>query len=101
MGYGIFWSFRNRRHREVSRFVKRASSLREVRLVAFQGGQFTVVADRATAKTYLKLNALLTSANKHLFHGEPMTMVIREDVGEAETRSLLSNPGVQYVRDDV
>ncbi len=81
------------------RFVKKASALKEVRLIAFSRGEFTVVAERPTAKTYLKLNALLTGANERLFRGDPMTMVVREDLDETEVRRLLSSPGVQFVRD--
>jgi tRNA A-37 threonylcarbamoyl transferase component Bud32 len=96
----IFRRFRNRGQREVRRFVKKSSALKEVRLISFHQGEFTVVADGPTAKTYLKLNALLTTANERLFRGEPMTMVIREGLGAEETAKLLSSPGVRYLRDD-
>ena len=42
----------------------------------------------------------LTAANERLFQGEPMTLVVREEVGNEEVRRLLSSPGVQYLRDD-
>lgn len=92
--------FRNRGQREARKFVKKASALREVRLIAFHRGQYTILTDHATPKTYLKLNALLTTANERLFHGEPMTMVVREDVDAEEARRILSSPGVQFVRED-
>jgi predicted Ser/Thr protein kinase len=95
----IFRRFRNRGQREVSRFVKKAAALKEVRLIAFHKGEFTVVADHPTAKSYLKLNALLTAANERLFRGEPMTMVVRENLEEPEIRKLLASPGVRFVRD--
>ena len=96
----ILWrSFRNRSQKEVLRFAKKASQLKEVRLVAFQKSQFTVVADHPTAKTYLRLNALLGAANQRLYQGEPMTMVIREEVAESEFRQLLSTSGVHYLRE--
>ncbi len=100
LGAVMFRRFRNRGVREMRRFVKKASRLREVRVIAFHKGEFTVVADAPTARTYVRLNALLASSNGRLFRGEPMTMVIREDLDEAATRSLLSSPGVQHVREE-
>ena len=99
IGALMFRRFRNRGQREVRRFVKKASDVKEVRLIAFHKGEFTVAADHPTAKTYLRLNALLTSANERLFRGEPMTMVVRENLDEQEIRKILASPGVQFVRD--
>ena len=96
----IYRRFRNRGQRETRRFVKKASSLKEVRLISFHGGQFTVVADQPTAKSYPKLNALLTAANEKLYRGDPMTLVVREDVSGDELKKILSSPGVQFLRDD-
>lgn len=95
----IFRWFRNRGQREMRRFVKKAAAFKDVRLIAFGKNEFTVVADRPTAKTYLKLNALLTTANERQFRGEPMTMVVRENLDETETRRILTSPGVQFLRD--
>ncbi len=97
----VYRFLRNRGQRSIHKFSRKASSLREVRLVTFGSGQFTVVVEEPTAKTYLKLNALLTTANERLFHGEPMTMVVRDDVEAGEIKKLLTSPGVMYVRDDV
>src|SRR5205085_6677911 len=74
----IYRRIRNRRMSTVSRFAKRAGKLPEVRLVTGQGNQITVIVERPTAKTYLKLNSLLASANGGLFHGEPFTLNVRE-----------------------
>ena len=100
IGALVFRRFRNRGVREMRRFVKKASALKEVRLISFSANQFTVVADSPTAKTYVRLNALLDGANKGLFHGDPMTMAVRENLSVEDLRSILSRPGVQYVRDD-
>jgi serine/threonine protein kinase len=100
VGLWIYRRFRNRRQREMRRFVKKASSMREVSLVSFSKGQFTVVAANPTARTYVKLNALLTTANQRLYTGEPMTLVVRENLPPEETTRILSSPGVQFVRDD-
>jgi hypothetical protein len=99
IGALMFRRFRNRGQREMRRFVKKAAAIREVRLISYQKGEFTVAADHPTAKTYLRLNAVLTSANERLFRGEPMTMVVREDLDEQEIRKILASPGVQFVRD--
>ncbi len=99
-GTGMYRRFRNRGQREMMRFVKKAAAMKEVKLVTFHKGQFTVAVDAPTAKSYLKLNALLSSANQRLYSGEPMTLLVREDLGPEERRSLLSSPGVQFVRDE-
>jgi len=99
VGTFLFRRFRNRGQREMRRFVKKVATLKEVRLVTFHKGQFTVVADGPTARTYLRLNALLATSNERLFHGDPMTLIVREGVGDEEERRILSSPGVQFVRD--
>jgi len=101
-GFGavMFRRFRNRGQREVQRFVKKAAGLGEVRLIVFHQGQFTIVAEQPTARTYLKLNAHLAYSNERLFHGEPMSMTVLEDIDEAELKRILSSPGVRYLRDD-
>ncbi|MCI0410564.1 MAG: hypothetical protein L0191_18725, partial [Acidobacteria bacterium] len=100
LGAFIFRRFRNRGQREARKFAKKASALKEVRLITLHQGQFTVVVEAPTAKTYLRLNAQLTAANERLYHGEPMTLVIKEGVPEEEIRKLLSSPGVQFLRDE-
>jgi hypothetical protein len=99
-GLFLWRRFRNRGQRMASKFVKKASFIKEVRMVTLHKGQFTIVADHPTAKTYLKLNALLTAANEKLYHGDPMTLVVREDLPEEELRKLLASPGVRFVREE-
>jgi len=100
VGLMIFRRVRNRGQIEVRKFVKKASTIREVRLVTFHKGEFNVVADKPTTRTYVKLNALLTAANARLYRGEPMTMIVRDGADETATRTLLQSPGVQFVRED-
>jgi predicted Ser/Thr protein kinase len=95
----IYRRIRNRGVREVRRFVEKASKIREIQVIAFHRGQFTVAVEEATAKTYLKLNALLTSANERLYHGEPMTMVVRDDMDGEEMKKVLGGMGVHYMRE--
>ena len=99
VGALLYRRFRNRSHREVRKFVRKASGIEEVQLITFHQGQFTVVVTEPTAKTYLKLNGFLGTANERLFHGEPMTMVVRDDMDEREMKEALTGLGVQFVRE--
>jgi hypothetical protein len=99
-GLLVWRRFRNRRLRLARRFVAKVRKMPEVRLVALDGMRFSLVADRAQAKTYVRANALLDAINSSMFFGDPFTLVIREDVAPEEERSLLSSPGVLYVRED-
>jgi predicted Ser/Thr protein kinase len=96
----IWRRFRHRRLRLARRFVAKIRKMPEIRLVAVDGMRFTVVADRAQAKTYVRANALLDSVNSSMFFGDPFTLVIREEVPPNEERALLSGAGVLFVRDD-
>jgi hypothetical protein len=97
----IVWRrFRNRRLRLARRFVAKLRKMPEIRLVALDGMRFTVVADRAQAKTYVRANALLDSVNSSMFFGDPFTLVIREETTPEEEKALLTGPGVLYLRED-
>lgn len=91
--------FRNRRLGALAKFGKRAAKLTEVRLVTATGTNILVVVDNPTAKTYVKLNSILAQTNGGLFHGEPFTLSVRENVSKEERVSLLSSPGLQYAAD--
>ena len=91
--------FRNRRIDALAKFGKRVAKVNEVRLVSAKGTNILVVVDRPTAKTYLKLNSILAQTNSGLFHGEPFTMSVRENVSQEERVTLLSSPGLQYAAD--
>jgi hypothetical protein len=96
----VWRRFRNRRLRLARRFVAKVRKMPEVRLVALDGMRFTVVADRAQAKTYVRANALLDGVNSSMFFGDPFALAIREDLSPEEEKALLSGPGVLYVRED-
>jgi len=110
LGPGLFFTvfgalfvwrrFRNRRIRLARRFATKARRMPEVRLVALDGMRFTVVADRAQAKTYVRANALLDSLNASMFFGDPFTLLVRDGITSEEERTLLAAPGVLYVRED-
>jgi hypothetical protein len=91
---------RNRRLRLGRSFVRKVTKMTEVRLVALDGMRFTLLADRAQARTYVRANALLDSINASMFFGDPFTLVIRDQFTPEEERALLSSPGVLYLRED-
>ncbi len=99
-GLFIWRRIRNRRLRLGRRFERKLARMPEVRLVALDGMRFTVLADRATARTYVRANALLDSINGSMFFGEPFTLAIRDQFTPEEERALLSGPGVLYLRED-
>jgi len=98
-GLLIWRRFRHRRLRLARRLVAKVRKMPEVRLVTLDGMRFTVVADRAQAKTYVRANALLDSVNSSMFFGDAFTLVVREEVTPEEEKALLSSPGVLYVRE--
>ena len=101
VGLFVWRRIRNRDRRMVRKFSSRARKMPEVRLVAQQGGQIVVSVDRAMAKTYVRLNAMIDRINNKRFFGDPFTLVIRDDLAPEELRELLRGVGVQYVREDV
>ena len=91
---------RNRRYRATRRFTSKARKLQEVRIVAVDGLRITVVADKALARTYVRINALVDAMNARMFFGDPFKVVVRDDLTPEETKALLTSPGVLYVRED-
>jgi serine/threonine protein kinase len=96
----VYRRFRHRRRHLLRRFVTKVKKLPEVSMVSVAGTQVTVVADKALAKTYVRVNALIDSVNTQMFFGDPFTVTVREGLSTEEARSLLSGAGVLYVRDD-
>ena len=99
MGGIVYSHMRRRRNSMIRRFTRKASKLKELRLLGYRDGVFIVFADRPTAKTYVKLNALLEAANNGLYQGPPLTMLLREDVSDAEVRETVTSTSVSYLRD--
>ncbi len=100
IGALLVWRrIRNRRIRLARRFVNKLRKIGEVRLVALEGMRFTVVADQAQARTYVRANAALDSVNASMFFGEPFTLVVRGALAPEEEKALLTGPGMLYVRE--
>ena len=100
-GFYLYRHVRNRPQRMQEQFVRRASKIPEVRVIAFRDRQISVVIDRPVAQLYGRLHGYLNACNKRLYSGQPMTLTILHEVSSEQTRNLLSSPGVHYVRDDV
>ena len=98
-GLLIWRRIRNRRLRLARRFTTKVKKMAEVRLVALDGMRFTVVADQAQARTYVRANAALDAVNGSMFFGDPFTLVVRDDVGAEDEKALLSASGILYVRE--
>ena len=92
--------FRNRRRHLLRRFVAKVRKMPEVHMVSVSGTEVTVVADKALAKTYVRINALIDTVNTQMFFGDPFTVNVREGLSTEEARSLMSGSGVLFVRDD-
>ena len=80
--------------------ARKVARIPEVRLIVCVDGKITVGVDRAVGQLYGRINEQLNQCNGKLFFGQPMSVVIRDDLSPDETRQLLAGAGVQYVRDD-
>jgi predicted Ser/Thr protein kinase len=99
-GLFVYRRIRNRSYRFMRRFAAKIQRMPEVRIIAVDGRQVTVLADRALAKTYVRVNSVINGINAKMFFGEPFSATVRDDLTEEETRALLSGPGIVYVRPD-
>ena len=99
-GFFLYRHVRNRPQRLREQFVRRVSNIPEVRVIAIQGHQISVIIDHPVPQLYGRLHAHLSACNGKLYFGEPMTLAILHELTAEQTRSLLGSPGVQYVRDD-
>ena len=101
LGLIAYRRVRNRSQRLMRRFAAKAARLPEVRVVAYEGHQVTVLVDRALARTYLRINTLMEAVNSSLFFGQPFTVSVRDNLDGDATRELFGGSGVVYVRKDV
>jgi serine/threonine protein kinase len=101
IGWIVYRFIKNRPRRLLNRFASRVKKMKEVRLIACRDREVTVVVDRAVARTYVRINALLDKLNNRWFPGDPFTVRTRDDVSAEELRTLLQGPRLLHVRDDV
>jgi hypothetical protein len=91
---------RNQPQRLQDLLVRKISKIPEVRLVRFHDRHATVVVDTAVAQLYGRINHQLSLFNRKRYWGPPMTLSIQHDVSGDQFRKMLSDSGVQYVRQD-
>jgi serine/threonine protein kinase len=99
-GLLVYRWLRNRTYRATKRFTSKARRLLEVRVIAVDGLRITVVTDKAVARTYVRINALVDAMNAKMFFGDPFKVAVRDDLTPEETKALLTGPGVLYVREE-
>jgi hypothetical protein len=97
----FFYRFvRNRKRRLLAAFAKKMGKFPEVRLVAIRENRVTVVLDKAPAKVYIRITALIEELNQRLFVGRNVTAEVKSEVPEAEVQAMLRQVGVVYAREE-
>jgi serine/threonine protein kinase len=97
----VFRRFKNRRQRLMKRFSEKVAQIEGVRVISREGTRVVVVVDRAVAKTYVRVNALMDQVNSRMYYGEPFEVSVRDGLGQEEERKILQGTGVAFVRQDV
>ena len=97
----FFYRFvRNRKKRLFATFAKKVSKFPEVRLVTVRDDRVIVVVDKAPAKVYIRITALVDELNRSLFIGKDIKAEIRTEIPETDATTLLTQMGVVYARED-
>jgi len=76
------------------------SKFPEVRLVTVRDDRVIVVVDKAPAKVYIRITALVDELNRSLFIGKDIKAEIRTEIPETDATALLTQMGVVYARED-
>jgi len=97
----VYRRVKNRRQHLMKRFSDKVSKMEGVRIIAREGTRVSVVVDRAVAKTYVRVNALMDQVNGRMFYGEPFDVTVQDGLAREEEQKLLRGPGVVFVRQDV
>ncbi|MCU0243723.1 MAG: serine/threonine protein kinase [Acidobacteria bacterium] len=100
IGLFLYRYVRNRKKRLIATFAKKVGRFPEVRLVTAKDDRIIVVVDKAPAKVYLRITALVDDLNRALFVGKDVKAEVRSEVAEEEARTLLTQVGVIYARED-
>jgi len=85
----------------LKRFVAKISKFPDVRAISIRENQITVIAEKAQAKLYIRVNSLVESINNKLYIGKHLEVAVRDDLAPEEFQSILRESGVVYVRDDI
>ncbi len=100
IGLFLYRYVRNRKKRLIAAFAKKVGKFPEVRLVTARDDRILVVVDKAPAKVYLRITALVDDLNRALFVGKDVKAEVRSEVAEEEARTLLTQVGVIYAREE-
>ncbi len=100
LGLFVYRIIRNRRKRLVAAFAKKVRKFPEVRMVTMRDDRLTVVVDKAPARVYIRINALLDELNRSLFLGKDFKAEIKTEVTDAEAHTMLTQVGVVYAREE-
>ena len=90
----------NRKKRLLAAFTKKAAKVPSVRAVIVRDDRVTVVMDKAPAKDYIRITALVDEINGELFFGSRVSAEIKTDVEERDLQAMLRQMGVVYARDE-
>jgi predicted Ser/Thr protein kinase len=97
----VYRFVRNRKKRLLATFTKKVAKFPEVRLVAVRENRVTVVLDKAPAKVYIRITALIEELNRSLFIGRDIAAEVKSELPEAEIQTMQRQMGVVYAREDV
>jgi len=97
----FFYRFlRNRKKRMIAAFAKKVGKFPQVRLILVRENRVTVVLDKAPAKVYIRITALVEERNARLFVGKDVTADVKSELSEDEIRVMQQQVGVVYARED-
>jgi serine/threonine protein kinase len=101
VAFMVYRGVRNRKRRLLNSFTKKASPLPGVKAVVIRDEGIIVVLEKAPATTYIRITSLIESINNKLYFGRPVSVSIKDEMSEAEFMSLIRQPGVAYVKEDI
>ena len=101
LGLFIYRYIRNRKRRMLKALSSKVSKFQGVRAIRIKDDKVTVVADKAQANLYLRVNSMVDNINKKLYIGKHVEAVVRDDLSTEEFQSMLRETNIVYVRDDI
>ncbi|MBE3124922.1 MAG: serine/threonine protein kinase [Acidobacteria bacterium] len=96
----LYRFLRNRKKRMIATFAKKLRKFPEVRLVTVRDDRVIVAVDKAPAKVYIRITALVDELNRSLFFGKDIKAEIKTEIPESEARTMLTQMGVVYAREE-
>jgi predicted Ser/Thr protein kinase len=100
IGLFVYRYIRNRKKRLIAAFAKKVAKFPEVRLVTVRDDRVIVAVDKAPAKVYIRITALVDELNRSLFIGKDVKAEIRTEIADGEARTLVTQMGVVYAREE-